>query len=42
LDELFVDQDQYHEIEEERELAPSEIIDEENIQLVCYEWFQTK
>ena len=40
LDELFVDQDQYHEIEEHKELNPSQIIQEEDIQLVCYQWFQ--
>ena len=40
LDELFVDQDQYHEIEEQKEANPSEIIQEEDIQLVCYQWFQ--
>lgn len=42
LDELFVDQDQYHEIEEEQEVNPLEIIEEEDIHLVCYQWFQAK
>lgn len=40
LDELFVDQDQYPEIESEQEVNPLEIIEEEDIQLVCYQWFQ--
>ncbi|MBE9224784.1 helicase [Phormidium sp. LEGE 05292] len=38
LDELFVEQDQYYELDEE-ELDPLEMIKEEDIQLVCYQWF---
>lgn len=40
LDEFFVEQDQYYEIEEETEFNPSLVIQEEDIQLVCYQWFQ--
>ncbi|WP_175586960.1 helicase-related protein [Nostoc sp. UIC 10630] len=39
LDEFFVEQDQYYEIEEETEFNPSIVIKEEDIQLVCYQWF---
>jgi ERCC4-related helicase len=39
LDELFVDQGLYHDIEEE-EVSPLEIIRAEEIQLVCYQWFK--
>ena len=39
LDELFVDQELYHEVEEE-ETNPLEVIKEEEIQLVCYQWFK--
>ncbi|HBE47532.1 MAG TPA: helicase, partial [Cyanobacteria bacterium UBA11369] len=38
LDELFVEQDQYYELDQE-ELKPLEMIKEEDIQLVCYQWF---
>jgi membrane-associated HD superfamily phosphohydrolase len=40
LDEYFVDNDLYHEIKEEKEESPLKIIREEDIQLVCYEWFK--
>ena len=40
LDELFVDQELYHEVEEEEETNPLEVIKEEEIQLVCYQWFK--
>ncbi|MBD2296829.1 helicase [Anabaena sphaerica FACHB-251] len=40
LDEFFVEQDQYHEIDEEAEFNPSTVIKEEDIQLVCYQWFK--
>jgi superfamily II DNA or RNA helicase len=40
LDELFVDQELYHEIEDEKEADPLDIIREEEIQLVCYQWFK--
>ena len=39
LDEFFVEHDLYHEIEEEKEETPLKVIKEEDIQLVCYEWF---
>ncbi len=40
LDEFFVDHDLYHEIEEkDKEENPLKVIKEEDIQLVCYEWF---
>ncbi len=42
LDELFVDQDQYYQLEEEAELKAINIIKEEDIQLVCYQWFKPK
>ena len=38
LDELFVEQDQYYELDQE-DLKPLEMIKEEDIQLVCYQWF---
>ncbi|AUS35852.1 helicase (plasmid) [Microcystis aeruginosa NIES-2481] len=40
LDEYFVDNDLYHEIEEKKEENTLKIIREEDIQLVCYEWFK--
>ncbi len=40
LDEFFVDQDLYHEINEEEDLSPLEMIKAEDIQLVCYQWFK--
>ncbi|GBL11062.1 RNA polymerase-associated protein RapA [Microcystis aeruginosa Sj] len=40
LDEYFVDNDLYNEIEEKKEESPLKIIREEDIQLVCYEWFK--
>jgi superfamily II DNA or RNA helicase len=40
LDELFVEQDQYYDFDEE-DLNPLELIKEEDIQLVCYQWFKT-
>ena len=40
LDEFFVDNDLYHEIEEEKEENPLKVIKREDIQLVCYEWFK--
>ena len=40
LDELFIDQQLYHDLEEEEETNPLEVIKEEEIQLVCYQWFK--
>lgn len=40
LDEFFVDNDLYHEIEEEKEESPLKVIKQEDIQLVCYQWFK--
>ena len=40
LDECFVENDQYNEIGEEEELTPLEMIQEKDIQLVCYQWFK--
>jgi len=40
LDECFVENNQYNEIGEEEELTPLEMIQEEDIQLVCYQWFK--
>jgi len=42
LDELLVDQELYHEVEEEEETNPLEVIKEEEIQLVCYQWFKPR
>ncbi|NMF63256.1 helicase [Brasilonema octagenarum UFV-OR1] len=42
LDEVFVDQDHYYQIEEEKELNSSKIIHSEDIQFVCYQWFQPR
>jgi len=42
LDELFVDQELYHEIEDDKEPNSLEIIREEEVQLVCYQWFKPK
>ena len=38
LDEFFVEQDQYYNLAQE-DLKPLEMIKEEDIQLVCYQWF---
>ena len=40
LDEFFIDQELYHEVEEEEETNRLEVIKEEEIQLVCYQWFK--
>jgi len=40
LDELFIDQQLYHDLEQEEETNPLEVIKEEEIQLVCYQWFK--
>lgn len=41
LDELFVDQQLYDEIEEQDEdVNALEMIKEEDVQLVCYQWFK--
>ena len=41
LDELFVDQQLYNEIEEQNEdVNALEMIKEEEVQLVCYQWFK--
>jgi ERCC4-related helicase len=40
LDELFVDQELYHEIEDDTVDNLLDIIREEEIQLVCYQWFK--
>ncbi|MFB8791173.1 MAG: helicase-related protein [Potamolinea sp.] len=42
LDELFVDQEQYQEFDEQEALNPSKIIQEEDIELVCYQWFKQR
>jgi hypothetical protein len=40
LDELFVDQELYHDVEENQDTNPLDVIREEEIQLVCYQWFK--
>lgn len=40
LDVLFIDQELYHEVEEEEEINPLDMIREEEVQLVCYQWFK--
>lgn len=40
LDELFVDQELYHEVEIDQEVDLYDVIREEDIQLVCYQWFK--
>ena len=40
LDELFIDNNFYNEIEEENKSNILEIIKREDIQLVCYQWFK--
>lgn len=40
LDMLFVDQELYYEVEEEEEINAIDIIREEEVQLVCYQWFK--
>ncbi|HLP87678.1 MAG TPA: helicase-related protein [Nostocaceae cyanobacterium] len=40
LDEYFVDSDQYTELEEEQEMKPIDIIQQKDIQLICYQWFK--
>ena len=43
LDELFVDQQLYNEVEEQEEdVNALEMIKEEEVQLVCYQWFRPK
>ncbi|BAZ18377.1 putative helicase (plasmid) [Calothrix sp. NIES-4071] len=43
LDELFVDQQLYNEIEEQQEDTTTlSLIKEEEVQLVCYQWFKQK
>lgn len=43
LDELFVDQQLYNEIEEQQEDTNTlSLIKEEEIELVCYQWFKSK
>lgn len=43
LDELFVDQQLYNEIEEQQEDTNTlSLIKEEEVQLVCYQWFKPK
>lgn len=39
LDELFIDRELYHDIDEP-EANPLEMIQAEDIQLVCYQWFK--
>lgn len=39
LDEYFVDTDQYADMEEEQDMRPVEIIQQKDIQLICYQWF---
>ncbi len=40
LDELFADQGLYHDVEEEKESDWLKVIRQEDIQLVCYQWFK--
>ena len=40
LDELFVDQQLYHDLEQTEDANLVEAIKEEEIQLVCYQWFK--
>lgn len=40
LDEVFIDQQLYHDLKEEEEIDPLGIIKQEEIQLVCYQWFK--
>jgi Helicase conserved C-terminal domain len=40
LDEFFVDNDLYSEVEEESSEKTLKIIQEQDIQLVCYQWFK--
>lgn len=40
LDEFFIDNELYNEIEEQTESNILEIIKREDIQLVCYQWFK--
>ena len=40
LDEVFIDQQLYHDLKEEEEIDPLGIIKREEIQLVCYQWFK--
>lgn len=42
LDMLFVDQELYYEVEEEEEINAIDMIREEEVQLVCYQWFKSK
>ncbi len=40
LDEFFIDNNLYHEIEEEKPDNTLKIIKQEDIHLVCFEWFK--
>lgn len=40
LDELFVDQQLYDEIDEQEDVSALEMIKAEDVQLVCYQWFK--
>ncbi|WP_181280663.1 helicase-related protein [Aphanothece hegewaldii] len=42
LDELFIETNQYDGLEDEQDTNPLKIIQREDIQLVCYEWFKPK
>jgi len=42
LDTLFLDQNLYHEVDEAREPDILEIIKQEEIKLICYQWFKPK
>ena len=39
LDAYFVENELYQEFEEEEDIKPLEIIQRENIKLICYQWF---
>ncbi|WP_161489573.1 hypothetical protein [Cylindrospermopsis raciborskii] len=39
LDAYFAENELYQEVEEEEDIKPLEIIQRENIKLICYQWF---
>lgn len=40
LDELFVDQELYYQLEDEDRVSPLAMIKARDIKLVCYQWFK--
>ena len=42
LDEYFIDNELYNEIEDQTESSLLEVVKREDIQLVCYQWFKPK